>query len=92
MGSRQPELAEPVIVDQWWCNRRHDAIVTAVQSYEGHLLVDIRKHAMGRDGKLKRTTKGITFKVTRLSDLAKSISKAIEKVRELGVIDEDGAE
>ncbi len=89
MGAPKPQLPEPIVVDQWWCNRRHDAIVTTLQSYEGHLLVDLRKHAMGRDGKLKRTQKGVTFKLTRLCDLAKSVDRAITKARELGLLDGD---
>jgi hypothetical protein len=92
MGARKPELAEPVVVDQWWANRRHDAIVTTLQSFKGHNLIDLRKHSMNRDGKLVPTAKGITIKVTRLVDLQKAIAKAVEKARSLGLIDEEGGE
>jgi hypothetical protein len=88
----RPKLLEPVVVDQWWANRRHDAIVTTLQSYLGHNLIDLRKHAMGRDGVLKPTSKGITIKVTRLRDLQKAIGKAIAKAQELNLIDEEGGE
>ncbi len=50
MGARRPELAEPIQVDSWWANRRHDAVVTTLQSFKGHNLVDIRKHAMNAPG------------------------------------------
>ncbi|PJG56631.1 hypothetical protein CVM73_03525 [Bradyrhizobium forestalis] len=89
MGARKPELAEPVVVDQFWANRRHDAIVVDLSTYQGHNLVNVRKHAMDRDGKLKPTPKGIAIKVTRLPDLAKAINKAVEKARELGLLDGD---
>jgi hypothetical protein len=92
MGARRPELTEPVVVDKWWANRRHDAIVTTLQSYMGHNLIDLRKHAMGRDGVLKPTSKGITIKVTRLRDLLKAIETAIKKAEALGLIDEEAAE
>jgi hypothetical protein len=92
MGARRPELLEPVVVDQWWANRRHDAIVFTLQSYLGHNLIDLRKHAMGRDGVLKPTSKGITVKVTRLRDLRQAIDKAIKKAEALGLIDGEGAE
>jgi hypothetical protein len=92
MGARRPELLEPVVVDQWWANRRHDAIVFTLQSYLGHNLIDLRKHAMGRDGVLKPTSKGITVKVTRLRDLQKAIEKAIKKAMELGLLDAEGGE
>jgi hypothetical protein len=92
MGARRPELTEPVQVDSWWANRRHDAVVTTLQSFKGHNLVDIRKHAMNAQGKLVPTGKGITVKLTRLLDLQKAIEKAIKKARELNLIDEEGAE
>jgi hypothetical protein len=92
MGARRPELAAPVEVDKWWSNRRHDAIVTTLQSYMGHNLIDLRKHAMGRDGVLKPTGKGITIKITRLFDLQKAIEKAIAKAQELNLLDEEGGE
>jgi hypothetical protein len=91
MTSRNP-LPEPVVVDKWWANRRHDAIVTTLQSYLGHNLIDLRKHAMGRDGVLKPTSKGITIKVTRLRDLRQAIEKAIKKAEDLGLIDGEGSE
>jgi len=92
MGARRPELTEPVVVDQWWANRRHDAIVTTLSTFKGHTIADIRKHAMNREGKLVPTSKGIAMKVTRLGDLLKAVQKAIEKSEELGLIDAEGGE
>ncbi|SDJ43765.1 Transcriptional Coactivator p15 (PC4) [Bradyrhizobium sp. Rc2d] len=90
MAKRTPELAEPIVVDQFWANRRHDAIVVDLSTYQGHNLVNVRKHAMSREGKLVPTAKGLAIKVTRLPDLAKAINKAVEKARELGLLDEAG--
>ncbi|MGY8660941.1 transcriptional coactivator p15/PC4 family protein [Bradyrhizobium sp. UFLA05-109] len=91
MGARKPELAEPVVVDQFWANRRHDAIIVDLSTFKGHNLINVRKHSMNREGKLVPTAKGIAIKVTRLPDLAKAINKAVEKARELGLLDgEDG--
>ncbi|MCP2125799.1 transcriptional coactivator p15/PC4 family protein [Bradyrhizobium ottawaense] len=87
MGARKPELAEPVVVDQFWANRRHDAIITELSTYQGHNLINVRKHAMDRDGKLKPTPKGIAIKVTRLPELAKAINKALAKAQELGLLE-----
>lgn len=92
MGARKPELAEPVIVDQFWANRRHDAIVVDLSTYQGHNLINVRKHAMNREGKLVPTAKGVAVKVTRLPELARAINKALEKARELGLLDEGEAE
>lgn len=92
MGTRKPELAEPVVVDQFWANRRHDAIVVDLSTYQGHNLINVRKHAMNREGKLVPTAKGVAIKVTRLPDLAKAINKALAKAQELGLIDGEDAE
>lgn len=87
MGARRPELTDPVVVDQWWANRRHDAIVTTLSTFKGHNIIDVRKHAMNREGKLVPTGKGIAMKVTRLKDLLNAVQKAIAKSEELGLID-----
>jgi Transcriptional Coactivator p15 (PC4) len=92
VSARRPELTDPVVVDQWWVNRRHDAMVTKLQSYLGHNLIDLRKHVMGRDGVLKPTSKGITVKVGRLRDLQRAIELAIKKAEALGLIDAEGNE
>ncbi|MDA9415704.1 hypothetical protein XH81_12750 [Bradyrhizobium sp. CCBAU 25360] len=92
MGARKPELAEPVVVDQFWANRRLDAIIVDLSTYQGHNLVNVRKHAMDRDGKLKPTPKGVAIKIARLPDLAKAINKALAKARELGLLDGSDAE
>ncbi|MCC8964893.1 transcriptional coactivator p15/PC4 family protein [Bradyrhizobium sp. Pear76] len=92
MGARKPELAEPVVVDQFWANRRHDAIITELSTYKGHNLINVRKHAMSKDGRLVPTAKGVAIKVTRLPDLAKAINKALDKARELGLLQGEGDE
>lgn len=92
MGVHKPELAEPVVVDRFFSNRRKDVITTTLQSYKGHALVDVRKHVHDREGKVVPTAKGITMKVTRLPELGKAINKALEKARELGLLDGSEAE
>jgi hypothetical protein len=88
VGTRKPELAEPVVVDRFFANRRKDVITTTLQAYKGHLLVDLRKHIVNREGITVPTGKGITVKITRLPDLAKSITKALAKARELGLVEQ----
>jgi hypothetical protein len=87
-----PTLAEPVKVDSFWANRTHDAIVVTLSTFNGHNLVDIRKHAMNAAGKLVPTPKGIAMKVTRLRDLSKAIEKAVRQAITLGLIDGEGGE
>jgi ABC-type amino acid transport substrate-binding protein len=82
-------LPEPVEIAKFWKNRRHDAIVVSLSTYEGRNLVDVRQHFSGSDGKLKPTGKGVALVVLRLPELAEAINKALEKARELGLLDDD---
>jgi hypothetical protein len=82
-------LPEPVEVAKFWKNRRHDAVVVSLSTYEGRNLVDVRMHAMNKEGRLVPTPKGLAVVIRRLPDLAKSVAKALEKARELGLIDDD---
>lgn len=87
----RPTLVEPVIVHQFWKNRKHDAIVVSLSTFEGRNLIDVRQHYMTKDGKLAPTQKGLAMVVLRLPDLAKAITKALAKAKELGLLDDDGA-
>ncbi len=89
--SPRPTLDEPVIVHQFWKNRKHDAIVVSLSTFEGRNLIDLRQHYMTKDGKLAPTQKGLAMVVLRLPDLAKAITKALAKALELGLLDDDGA-
>jgi Transcriptional Coactivator p15 (PC4) len=81
-----PSLAEPVKVDSFWANRSHDACVVMLSTFNGHNIVDVRKHVMNGSGQLVPTPKGIALKVTRLPDLAKAIDKALRKAIDLGLL------
>jgi Transcriptional Coactivator p15 (PC4) len=83
-------LPEPVEIAKFWKNRRHDAIVVSLSTYEGKNLVDLRMHAM-KEGRLVPTPKGVAMVVLRLPDLAKAINKAVARAKELGLLDDDEA-
>jgi hypothetical protein len=87
MSSRKPALDEPVVVSQFWKNRRHDAVVVSLSTYEGHNLIDVRTHSMNKAGQLVPTPKGLSIVVLRLPELAAALNKALAKARELGLID-----
>jgi hypothetical protein len=89
MASRNP-LPEPIVIDRFWKNRRKDAVIIQLSSYEGHNLVDLRTHSMSSDGKLLPTKKGLAVSILRLPELAKAVNKALARARELGLVD-DGA-
>ncbi len=84
-------LPEPVEIAKFWKNRRHDAIVVSLSTYEGKNLVDVRMHAM-KDGRLLPTPKGVAMVVLRLPELANAVNKALAKAKKLGLLtDDDGA-
>jgi hypothetical protein len=83
-------LPEPKKVDSFWRNRRHEAVVSTLSTFEGRNIFDIRIHAM-KDGRLVPTPKGVAVVVLRLPDLAKSINKALKQARELGLLPDDEA-
>jgi hypothetical protein len=82
-------LPEPVAVDSFWRNRRHEAVVSTLWTFEGRNIFDVRIHAM-KDGRLVPTPKGVAIVVLRLPDLAKAITKALKQARQLGLLDDEG--
>lgn len=84
---QKPKLTEPVIVAEWWKNRRGDSIRVCLNTYEGHNLVDIRSWFSG-DGRLK-PGKGFSCNIRHLPRLAKEIEKALTEARRLDLIAAD---
>lgn len=84
--TRRPTLPEPVTVDRFWRNRKHEAIVTTLKTYEGRNICDIRLHVM-LAGHLIPTGKGVAVVIPRLPDLAKALGKALKKAQALGLLD-----
>jgi hypothetical protein len=82
-------FTDPVIVAQFFKNRRKEIVRVTLAEYEGHPLVDVRQFFTDeKDGRVRATRKGIAMAVRRLPDLADAINKAMAKARELGLIDE----
>jgi hypothetical protein len=84
---RAPKLASPVIVSEFWANRRGESVRVQFREYEGCLLVDVRKHYTAADGKLTPTSRGIAITIRRLPELAAALAKAELKARELGLLE-----
>lgn len=90
MPARQCLIAEPI---RWrfFKDRKHNQIVTSLETYEGHNILNIRIWFTDKDGIDRPTTKGFTMTVRRLPDLLKAVTAAHDKARELGLLD-GGAE
>jgi hypothetical protein len=90
--SPRPTLPEPVIeIAKFWRNRRGEAVIVCLREYEGRALIDCRVHFTNKEGKLQPTSKGLSLVLARLPDLAKAVTKALAKARELNLIDGDEA-
>jgi hypothetical protein len=87
----RPTLLEPLVVAEFWANRRGESVRVQLREYEGRALVDARKHYTAADGTLQPTPKGLSIVVARLPELAAAINKALAKARELGLIEPDEA-
>ena len=89
--SARVTLPDPLEVDSFWRNRRHEAVVSTLSTFEGRNIFDVRVHAM-KDGRLVPTRKGVAVVVLRLPDLHRAISKALKQAMELGLLPpDDGA-
>ena len=92
-GARKPTLDEPVVISRFFKNRRHDQIVTTLETYEGHNLLNVRTwYTDKKTGVDRPTAKGITMPVRRLPDFLKAVNDALSKARELGLLEEDGGD
>ncbi|WP_175361105.1 transcriptional coactivator p15/PC4 family protein [Bradyrhizobium sp. STM 3843] len=80
--------SEPIEIAKMWRDRRGNALVFSLKSYEGRPFFDARLFFTDSDGRLKPTAKGITAAPRQLPEIAKAIAKAMEKAAELGLIDE----
>jgi|HubBroStandDraft_1064217.scaffolds.fasta_scaffold649449_1 ABC-type amino acid transport substrate-binding protein len=84
-------LTGPIEVARFWKNRRGEAIVVRLSTYEGHTLIDQRTWFTATDGALK-PGKGLACAVRHLPELAAAVNKALTKARELGLVDTDGTD
>jgi hypothetical protein len=88
----KPTVGEPIEIFKEWKNRqRRAAIVISLSSYENHNLFSVREHFTGSDGIMRPTKKGISLTLRRLPKIIQGLTKALEKARELGLLDEETA-
>ncbi|WP_038968032.1 hypothetical protein [Bradyrhizobium diazoefficiens] len=96
MGTRKPELTEPIPF-RFFKNRRKDVIAVTLQTYtpdggDAINVVDVRLFAMNKRGANVPTPKGVSMSVNRLRDLHEATGKALRKAEELGLLNGEDAE
>ena len=87
----RPSIPEPIIVAEFWANRRGESVRVQLREFEGRPLIDVRKHFTNGEGKLQATKKGLALAITRLPELAAAINQALAKARTLGLLADGGA-
>jgi Transcriptional Coactivator p15 (PC4) len=62
-----PTLSEPIVIAEFWKNRRGESVRISLSTYKGRNLVDVRTWATDpAEGRLMPTTKGIATEVRYL--------------------------
>jgi hypothetical protein len=89
MPARQCPIAEsdPVEIHKMWRDRRGNALVFALKSYEGRAYFDIRTFFTSSAGILTPTKKGCTIPLGKLIEVERAVTKAIRIAREHGLIE-----
>lgn len=78
----------PVTISKMWKNRRRsESVHITLSEYEGHSLINVRVYATGTDGIDRPTPKGVSMSVRKLPELAAGLAKALDKARDLGLLD-----
>jgi hypothetical protein len=92
MPARECPIAEnePIEIHKMSRDRRGNALVFSLKSYQGSPFFDLRTYYTDVDGIFKPTAKGITASPSKLPEIFKAIAKSVERARELGLISEDG--
>jgi hypothetical protein len=85
-----PALAEPLVIAEWWKNRRGESVRLTLNRYEGRDIIDLRTWYTGDDGRL-RPGKGFAAEARHLPRLAAAFAKAEARARELGLVEDKGA-
>lgn len=84
-------LAEPVVVGQFWRNRRGECIRVTLKRFEGRPIVDVRLFYTTKTGHMQPTAKGVALVILRLPDLATCINRAVKRAAELGLLPDEAA-
>jgi hypothetical protein len=86
MTAPRPTLDQPLVIQKFWKNRRHESIVVSLSKFEGINIVNLRQHYTDSTGIDRPTPKGVAMAVRRLPDLAKAVNAALAKAIELGLV------
>jgi hypothetical protein len=93
MPARQCPIADPIPIAKFWKSPRDrkQSVVLAIKHYEGHTFLDCRLFGTNAEGQSVPTAKGLTIGMARLLEFSAAVTKAVERAKGLGLLDDDGA-
>jgi Transcriptional Coactivator p15 (PC4) len=92
-GNGAPEQQRIEIeLSKMWANRRGEAIIAKLVTWQGKTFIDIRKYFTDQSGRFAPTKKGFTLSVHKLPELARNIARTEHEVRKRGLIGEGAGE
>jgi hypothetical protein len=92
MPARRPTLDEPITIEQWFKNRGGEIIRLELSTYKDANILNLRTWHTDKTDGITRPGKGFACSAKHLPKLAKVFAKAVDRARELGLIDDDGGE
>jgi hypothetical protein len=87
---RRAALDDAITIVEWKKNRRGESIKVQIKPFEDAVLLDLRTW-YGKDG-YRKPGKGFAATVSHLPAPAAAFRKAGDKARELGLLDDGGAQ
>jgi hypothetical protein len=84
--------SESIEVHKIWKDRRGNALVFSLKSYQRGAFFDDRIFFTDNAGILRPSAKGITAPPNKLTEIARALTKAVETARELGLLNVEGDE
>ena len=93
MTGRRPTLDAPIEIAKFWksARNRKQSIVLAIKQYEGHTFLDCRLFDTNQEGQTVPTAKGVTVGMARLQEFAAAVTRALDRARVLGLIDDEAS-
>jgi hypothetical protein len=88
---RRPTLAKPITIAQWFKNRGGDIVRLELSTYKDGNILSLRTWHTDKTDGITRPGKGFACGIKHLPRLVKEFTKATQRARELGLIDDDEA-
>jgi hypothetical protein len=92
MSARRPTLPEPITIEQWWKNRGGEVVRLELSTYQGHNILNLRTWRADKGDGIMRPGKGFACSTKHLRKLAAVFAKAVDRAKELGLLDDEGGE